>query len=110
MMIPMTSWSSLGGGGARVSGWKPGGEESPPTGLGLIRTNVVFHRTTMKTMSDGGILPTMCLEIIVTLVPGAMRMIQGVATGLEEPFIIIIIIITIIIIIFTITTIHYIII
>ena len=45
----------------------------------------------MKTMSDGGILPTMCLEIIVTLVPGAMRMIQGVATGLEEPIIIIII-------------------
>ena len=35
MMIPMTSWSSLGGGGAKVSGWKPGGEESPPTGLGL---------------------------------------------------------------------------
>jgi len=33
--LPMTSWSSLGGGGARVSGWKPGGEESPPTGRGL---------------------------------------------------------------------------
>ena len=40
MMIPMTSWSSLGGGGAKVSGWKPGGEESPPTGLGLKDMNI----------------------------------------------------------------------
>ena len=38
----MTSWSSLGGGGAKVSGWKPGGEESPPTGLGLMRTTVII--------------------------------------------------------------------
>ena len=30
----VTSCSSLGG-GAMVSGWKPGGEESPPTGRGL---------------------------------------------------------------------------
>jgi hypothetical protein len=32
--LPMTSCSSLGG-PARVSGWKPGGDESPPTGRGL---------------------------------------------------------------------------
>ena len=25
-----------------MSGWKPGGEESPPTGLGLIRTTVII--------------------------------------------------------------------
>ena len=44
MMTPMTSWSSFGGGGARVSGWNPGGEESPPTGRGLIRTTVIMER------------------------------------------------------------------
>ena len=32
-----------------MSGWKPGGEESPPTGLGLIRTTVII-----KTMDNDG--------------------------------------------------------
>ena len=51
------------------------------------------------TMMCDGWCRALITKIMVTLVPGAMRMIQGVATGLEEPILNIIITIIIILII-----------
>ena len=65
-----------------MSGWKPGGEESPPTGRGLEKRRIIM-RESSPLSNIMHIMSTFSRRCTLVLV--AMRMIQEAATELVEP-------------------------